>query len=78
MVAIAVALRWKLMHHAWFWVTIAFLALLHLPLILLIPWTTEWIPALLIMPFATADLYVMLWTLSIVERCMDRPEHLDG
>ncbi len=42
------------------------LAALHLPLILLVPWTTKWIPAVVIAPFGIADLYVMLWVLSAV------------
>ena len=41
MIAVAIAMRWKLRRHAWFWITTAFLAALHLPLILLVPWTTK-------------------------------------
>jgi hypothetical protein len=77
MITVAVALRWKLRHHAWFWVTMAFLAALHLPLIVFVPWTTKWIPALVIAPFGMADLYAMLWFLSIVGKFMERPEPSD-
>ena len=71
MVAIAVAMRWKLRRHIWFWTTMAFLAALHLPLILFIPWTTKWIPAFVIVPFGMADLYAMLWILSVVRKFME-------
>ncbi len=45
-IIITVAMRWKLKGRVWFWVTMAFLAALHVPLILLIPWTANWVPAL--------------------------------
>src|ERR1700679_1416774 len=44
-VALAITLRWKLSRHVWFWITMTFLAALHLPLIVFVPWTTKWIPA---------------------------------
>jgi hypothetical protein len=44
MVAVAIALRWKLRQQVWFWITMTILAALHLPLILLVPWSTKWIP----------------------------------
>jgi hypothetical protein len=63
MLIIAIALRWKLKQHMWFWMTIIFLAALHVPLILLVPWTTRWVPAFVIIPIGMADLYLMLWVL---------------
>jgi hypothetical protein len=72
MVALAIVMRWKLRRHVWFWITVTFLAALHVPLILFIPWTTKWIPAAAIIPIGVADLYVMLWVLSVVGRFMER------
>ena len=66
MVALAIVMRWKLRQQVWFWITITFLAALHLPLILFVPWTTKWIPAIVIAPFGIADLYAMLWVISVV------------
>jgi len=63
-------MRWKLKGRVWFWVTVAFLAALHVPLILLIPWNTKWIPVLVIIPIGIADLYAMLWVVSVVARYM--------
>ncbi len=74
MVSIAIVLRWKLRQHAWFWITMTFLAVLHLTLILFVPWTTKWIPAFLIAPFGVADLYVMLWVLAVVGKFMGKQE----
>jgi hypothetical protein len=69
--SLVIVMRWKLGRNAWFWITIAALVGLHLPLILFIPWTTKWIPAVVIAPFAMADLYVMLWVLRVVGKRME-------
>lgn len=70
MVVLAIVMRWKLRRHVWFWITMTFLAALHLPLILFVPWTTKWIPAFVIAPIGIADLYAMLWVVSVVGKFM--------
>jgi hypothetical protein len=67
-------MRWKLRGHVWFWITMAFLTALHVPLILFIPWTDKWIPVLVIIPIGIADSYTMLWVVSIVGKFMKRPK----
>ena len=74
MVIIAVAMRWKLKRHVWFWITMIVLAALHIPLVLLVPWTTRWVPAFVIIPIGMADLYVMLLIVSMVGKFMGEPE----
>jgi hypothetical protein len=69
-----VAVKWKLRRHAWFWGTVAILAALHVPLILFVPWTTKWVPALLIAAIDSADLIVMFAILAVVERFMEGPK----
>lgn len=73
-IIIAVAMRWKLAGHVWFWITMLSLAALHVPLILFIPWTTKWIPVLVIIPIGIADLYAMLWVVSVVVKFMGKPK----
>jgi hypothetical protein len=77
MVSLIIAMRWKLRTHGWFWITIIILAALHLPLILFIPWTTKWIPAILIAPIGIADLYAMLWVISVVGKSMGERENAE-
>ena len=72
-IIIAVAMRWRLKAHVWFWITMALLAALHAPLILFIPWTTKWIPVLAIIPIGIADLYSMLWVISVVAKSKGEP-----
>ncbi len=72
-IIIAVAMRWRLKGRVWFWITMASLAALHAPLILFVPWTAKWIPVLVIIPIGIADLYAMLWVVSVVEKVMREP-----
>lgn len=74
MVVIAIAMRWKLKRHVWFWSTMIVFAALHIPLILFVPWTTKWVPALALVPIGIADLYLMLWVLSLVGKLMEGPK----
>jgi len=78
MVTIAVAMRWKLRRHAWFWGTMIVFAALHVPLILFVPWTTKWVPAFVIIPIGMVDLYIMLLTLSVVGKYMEGPKASEG
>jgi len=59
-IIIAIAMRWELRRHVWFWITMAVIVALHIPLILFVPWTTKWIPAILITPICLGDLAVMI------------------
>jgi hypothetical protein len=77
-VVIAIAMRWKLRRHSWFWGTMVIFAALHVPLILFVPWTTKWVPAFVIIPIGFADLYVMLWVLSVVGKFMEGSNAPEG
>ena len=60
-----------------FWGTVTMLAALHIPLVLLVPWTTKWVPALAIAAIVSGDLIVMLAILAVVERFMEGPRTAD-
>ena len=72
MIGIAIYMRWRLRRQVWFWITIAVIVALHIALILFVPWTTRWVPAFMIVPFAVADLYAVLTILSMVEKLAAR------
>jgi hypothetical protein len=74
----AIAVKRNLRPHAWFWGTMAILAALHVPLILLVPWGTRWVPALAIAAIDSADLIVMLTILSVVGKFMERSNAPEG
>jgi hypothetical protein len=69
-----VALKWKLRRCAWFWITMSVIAALHLPLILFIPWTTKWVPALAIAAIDSADFCLILAILSTVGKFIEGSE----
>ena len=72
MIGVVVAMRWKLRRNLWFWIALTLIAALHVPLILFVPWTTKWVPAIVIIPIAIADLYLMLGILSLVGKLGNR------
>jgi hypothetical protein len=71
MLGLAIAAKWKLRQRAWFWVTMFVIAALHVPLILLVPWTTKWVPAIVIAVIDSADICVMLAILAVVEKFVE-------
>jgi hypothetical protein len=67
-IAAAVAFRWQLRHHLWFWGVVAITVVLHALGIVYQSWTTRWIPAAVSAGYATIDLYVILVVISIVRK----------
>lgn len=78
MLGIATTIKWRFRRHMWFWGTMTILASLHILLILVVPRTTNWIPAIVVTPFGIADLYVMLWVVSVVGKLMGGPRAADA
>jgi hypothetical protein len=74
MLGVAIAIKWKLRRHVWFWITMTVIVALHVLLILFVPWTTKWVPAIVIIPIGIADLYAMLAILSVVGKFVERPK----
>jgi len=74
MIAFAIAVRWELRRRVWFWITMIVITAIHVPLILFVPWTTKWVPAIVITPVIAVDLYAMLAILSFVEKFAERPK----
>ena len=68
--AFTIAVKWKLRQRVWFWITMTVIAALHVLLISSVPWTTEWVPALVITPIIIVDFYGILWILSVVGKFM--------
>ena len=77
MLGFVIAVKRKLARHAWFWGTMAILAALHVPLVLFVPWTTKWVPAIAIAAIGSADICVMLAILAVVAKFMEDPKTTD-
>jgi hypothetical protein len=66
-------LKWRLRRHAWFWATMAAVAALHVLLILFVPWTNKWVPALVTAGVDSLDICLVFWILGIVEEFAGGP-----
>ncbi|HWG20046.1 MAG TPA: hypothetical protein VG225_05905 [Terracidiphilus sp.] len=52
----------------WFWITMAVLAALHVPLIVFIPWKQGWIPGPIIFIFCLPDVAFMIWIINLLQK----------
>ena len=67
---VVIRFKWKLRKQAWFWVTTAVIAVLHILWVLFVPWTTKWIPVFVYIGIAAADFVLILWILLVVQKFM--------
>lgn len=66
-----IVLKWKLRRRAWFWATVAIVAALHVSLILLVPWTGKWVPAIAVAAIDSADLIAILAILAVLGKLFE-------
>jgi hypothetical protein len=76
-ILIAMKVRWELRKHIWFWLTMLCIVVAHVPLVLFLPWTSRWIPAVGILPIVVADIAAIFGCLYLVEKWRS-PTHLDA
>lgn len=69
-VVFIVILKWRLRRYMWFWAILTIVAALHVLLLLYVPWTEKWVPALAISVIDIADLIVILAAFSLAGRLM--------
>jgi hypothetical protein len=67
-ILIAMKVRWELRKHIWFWLTMLCIVAAHVPLVLFLPWTAQWIPAVGLLPIGVADIAVIFGCLYLVEK----------
>jgi multisubunit Na+/H+ antiporter MnhB subunit len=67
-ILLAIRVRWDLRKHAWFWVVMAVVLALHVPLIVSWRWPDRWIPGIALLPFAAADCAMILGVVRVGER----------
>lgn len=67
-VVIAVRVRWDIHRKTWFWPTIAAIGIVHAVAIVMLPWTSKWIPAFIIFPFCALDGVAILGILQLMEK----------
>src|SRR5258708_23085573 len=68
MIALAARLLWDLKNRVWFWVTLAIIALLHVLMILLIPWGAQNLSYVALLPVGLLDLGITYGIIRLVEK----------
>jgi len=69
LVMIAIRLRWKLRRYAWFWGTIAFVLLLHIPFLFLVHWPQSNVPTIAYsLPLGIADFLLISGAISLAQK----------
>ena len=69
LVMIAVRLRWKLRRYVWFWATIFFVLLLHIPFLFLVHWPQSHVPTIVYsLPLGIVDFLLISGAISLAQR----------
>jgi|ERR1700677_3491990 hypothetical protein len=72
-VFVIISVAWlssELRKRVWYWVTITVLVVLHIPLILLVPWTNKDYPGVVLLPFALLDFVLVYGCFKLAENLM--------
>src|SRR5579863_7900094 len=72
MIALAARLVWDLKNRVWFWVTMAAIALLHIPVIFFVPWGDQNLSYVALLPLALLDLGISYGIIRLVENAVER------
>ncbi len=79
LVMIAVRLRWKLRRYAWFWGTIVFVLLLHIPFLSLVHWPQSRVPTIAYsLPLGIVDFLLISGAISLAQRVFANGSSDDG
>jgi hypothetical protein len=65
---------WYLRKRAWFWMAVAALTVIHVVLIVLVPWTNKSFPAPALWPVGIVDFAAICGFIKLVEKAMSRSE----
>jgi len=69
---VAVKIRWDLRRHIWFWVTIALILALHVPLFFMVRWPQKTPTIIYVKPIGFADFFIILGAVGLVERLFSK------
>ena len=78
MIMFAIKLRWKLRKHAWFWLVIFFILLLHIPLLFIVRWPHTNVPTIAYsLPLGIVDFLLISGVLGLTEKLFSKGSSLD-
>ena len=66
---LAIKLRWRLRRHVWFWATIVFILILHIPFLFFVHWPQSRVPTIAYsLPLGIADFLLISGAISLAQR----------
>jgi hypothetical protein len=65
---------WDLRRHVWFWFTAAIVIMLHVPVVLYVPWTDTKYPGVVLLPFGLLDYGIVYGCIKLAEKVMKRSD----
>jgi hypothetical protein len=68
--AFLLVLKRNLLRRGWFWAVMSVFAALHVAVVLLVPWTDKWVPALVIGGIGSLDIVAILAVLVVTARAL--------
>jgi cell division protein FtsW (lipid II flippase) len=71
-IVFAIAVKWRLRKRVWFWAAMVAIVISHIVFILYVPWTTRWIPVLVIMPICIVDLALIITVIRLLEKQFEK------
>jgi hypothetical protein len=74
---LAVKMRWNLRRHSWFWIVIAIVLAVQMPLIIAIKWPHYWVSKITLLPIGLASLGLSLGAVHLIERFVAKPDPED-
>jgi hypothetical protein len=78
MFMIAVRLGWKLRRNIWFWATVLFALLLHIPLLLLVHWPQSDVPTIVYaLPLGVVDFLLISGAISLAQKMFSKDSSSD-
>jgi hypothetical protein len=72
MISIVIRTFWRLRNRVWFWITIGFIVLLHVALIILVPWPFKQLSYVALLPIGILDVFIAYGILRLMERVIER------
>ena len=71
---IVVRLFWGLRNHVWFWITIAIVALLHVLLVVLVPWSSRPLSYVALLPMGFLDSAIVYGSVKLAQTVSGRDQ----
>lgn len=72
MIALVTRYFWDLSSRVWFWVAIVAIVLVHVPLIVLVPWSSKHLTYVALLPLGLLDIAFSYGTIRLVENIIEK------